>query len=251
MKKEKDNTLTKVQEYLEKYKDDDSIYYKELKKSFEEYKQLDLKDKVTNDLYIKHLNELCDFIKSKRNAGKIMFMLITSSIFIILLCCFTTYKYYQLSRDLESNVLFRNGSTSLSINYSNMENFDANTLSNDSDYKNLEPLTLTLYANDKNNKKRNFHYDVYLVEQNDDIEKDSILSKDAFLYNVSSKNKESGIKGLKNATINKDRMLIFSGEMLTNTEEQIDLRMWIDSNTELDYINKKYKFKLYVEGYVL
>lgn len=250
MNKIKENTIKKVELYLEKYKDDNSIYYKELKKSYKEYKNLDLKDKVTNDLYINHLNELCEFIREQKHAGRIMFALIASSVLIIILCCFTTYKYYQLSRDLESNVLFRNGSTSLSVNYSNVENFDANTLSNDEAYKNLEPLTLTLLANDKSNKKRSFHYDVYLVEQNENIEKDMILSKDAFLYNVSSRNKESGIKALKNATLSKNRLLIFSGEMLTNEEEQIDLRMWIDSNTDIDYINKKYKFKLYVEGYV-
>lgn len=251
MNKSKEVTLKKVETYLEKYKDDTSIYYEELKKSYKEYKDIDLKDKVTNDLYIKHLNELCDFIKSKKNANRTMFMLITSSIFIIILCCFTTVKYYQLAHDLESNVLFRNGSTSLSVNYSNVENFDANTLSDDANFRYLEPLTLTLLAHDKSNKQKLFHYDVYLIEQNEDIPSENILSKDAFLYNVSSRNKESGVKGLKNATMKKNRMLIFSGEMPTNEEEQIDLRMWIDSNTDVDYINKKYKFKLFVEGYVL
>lgn len=251
MNKLKENTLKKTKNYLEKYKDDNSIYYQELKKSYEEFKHLELKDKVTNDLYIKHLNELCDFIKNKKNANRIMFLLITSSIFIILLCSFTTMKYYQLSHDLESNVLFRNGSTSLSVNYSNVEKFNANTLSDDANFKYLEPLTLNLLAYDKSNKQRPFHYDIYLVPQNDDISEENLLSKDAFLYNVSTGTKESGIKSLKNATMNKNKMLVFSGEMLTNNENQIDLRMWIDSNTDIDYINKKYKFKIFVEGYVL
>lgn len=250
MNKQKENTLKKVESYLKKYKDDKSIYYEELKKSYKEYKNLDIND-INNELYIKHLNELCDFIKSKKNASKIIFMLVTSSIFIIILCIFTSVKYYQLSHDLESNVLFRNGKTSLSVNYSNVENFDANTLSDDGNFKNLEPLTVTLLANNKEKKTRMFHYDIYLVEQNEDIDSSNKLSKDAFLYNVSSSTKESGIKGLKNATIKKDKMLIFSGEMPTNKEENIDLRMWIDSNTDIDYTNKKYKFKLMVEGYII
>lgn len=57
MKKIENNILDKVELYLEQYKDDNSIYYQELKKSYNEYKHIDLKDKVTNDLYIKHLNE--------------------------------------------------------------------------------------------------------------------------------------------------------------------------------------------------
>ncbi len=77
MNKAKESVLRKSESYLEKYKDDNSIYYKELKKSFKEYKNIELKDKVTNDLYIKHLNELCEFIKSKKNANKIIFALIT------------------------------------------------------------------------------------------------------------------------------------------------------------------------------
>lgn len=251
MNKYKENTLRRASIYLEKYKDDKSIYYDELKKSYKEYKNLDLKDKVTNDLYLNHLNELCDFIKSKKHANKIMFMLVSFSIFIIILCCFTTYKYYELSNSLASNVLFKNTRVSLSVNYSNTENFDANTLSNDSSYKDLEPLTLSLYAHNKSDKKELFHYDVYLIEQNENVPEENILSKDAFLYNVTTKNKESGIKSLKYSTLNKNRLLIYSGEMFTNEEEELNIRMWIDSQTELDYINKKYKFKLFVEGYLV
>ena len=250
MKKIENNILDKVELYLEQYKDDNSIYYQELKKSYNEYKHIDLKDKVTNDLYIKHLNELCDFIKSKKHANRIIFMLIVSSIFIIILSCFTTLKYYELSRNLESNVLLRNGSTNLNINYGNMEKFNVNSLSDEYNFMNLEPLTITILPYNKTNKQQPFHYDVYLVEENNDIENDNFLSKDAFLYNISTSNKESGIKYLKNAKKRKKRLLIFSGETLTNQEEEIELRMWIDSNTNLDYINKKYKFKIYIEGYI-
>ena len=70
--------------------------------------------------------------------------------------------------------------------------------------------------------------------------------------NKSTNDGESeNLKSLKNATVNKNRLLIYSGEMLTNQEEEIDLRLWIDSNTDLDYMSKKFKFKLFVEGYVI
>ncbi|MCX4248942.1 MAG: hypothetical protein OSJ65_04175 [Bacilli bacterium] len=251
MNKAKESVLRKSESYLEKYKDDNSIYYKELKKSFKEYKNIELKDKVTNDLYIKHLNELCEFIKSKKNANKIIFALITSCVFIIIISCFTTYKYYELAHNIENNVLFKNGSTYLTVNYGNFDNFDANTLSDVSSYKNLEPLTLTILASNRENKQKRFHYDVYLIEENQGLQSESVLSKDALLYNVNTTKKESGIKSLKNATVNKNRLLIYSGEMLTNQEEEIDLRLWIDSNTDLDYMSKKFKFKLFVEGYVI
>lgn len=251
MNREKEKILAKVKTYLDKYKGDDSIYYKQLESSYEEYQKLELSDKVTNDLFIKHLNELCDFIKSRKHANRTIMVLVIFSCFIIGLSLFSTFKYYNLSTDLKKNILKHNGSTSLNLVFNNTLNFNANTLSDRESYMNLEPLEFTLIASNKDNDDVEVHYDVYLVEDNGDLPEDKILSKDAFLYNVSSDSKESGVKALKDATVKDKKMLIFSGKTKTNEEEKIDLRMWIDSNTNLDYINKKYKFKIYVDGYVI
>lgn len=251
MNKDKEKILLKVEEYLKKYKGDDSIYYEQLKSSYEEYKVLNLPDKVTNDLYIKHLNELCEFIKNRKNANSTIIMLIIFSLLIIGIASFTTYKYYTLSSDLKKNIFKHNGSTSINVNFNNSLNFNANTLSDLESYKNLTPLSFTILASNKDYDDLKVHYDVYLIEQNDNIPEGSLITKDAFLYNVNSSIRESGPKALKDATIKNNKLLIFSGEVTTNVEEEIELRMWIDSNTNIDYLNKKYKFKIYVDGYVV
>ena len=72
-----------------------------------------------------------------------------------------------------------------------------------------------------------------------------------FLYNVSGVDKNSGIKSLKEATIKNNRLLIYTGLLDSKMEEEIEIRMWLDKNSKIDYQNKLYKFKLYVDGYVL
>lgn len=247
----KEKILRKVEDYLKKYKGDTSIYYEQLVKSYNEYKTMDLKEDKNNDLYIKHLDELCEYIKERRNANKTITLLVLFSIFIIGLSIFITYKYYNLSADLKNNIFKHNGSTSLNVYFDSSIGFDANKLSDIENFKDLTPLSFTILASNKKHNDIKVHYDVYLVEQNDDIIDEGKISREAFLYNVNSDDKESGVKALKDATIKNGRLLIFSGETMTNVEEKLELRMWIDSNTELDYINKKYKFKIYVDGYVV
>lgn len=251
MNKRKQKILIKAEEYLNKYKNDDSIYYKELKKATKDYKELDLTDKITNDLYVEHINQLCDFIKKKNRANLLISLMVMFSIFIVILASYSSYKYYTLSNDIKNNILNNNHSTSLIVNYKNIEGFDANTLANEADYLNLKPLTLSVLAKSDDHKKNKYHYDIYIIEDNEDVAQEKLLSKDALLYDVLSSSKDSGIKQLRNSTFVKDKMLIFSGEVTTNVEEDIDIRMWIDSNTDVDYKNKKYKFKIYVDGYLL
>ena len=248
---EREKIINKVENYLRDYKGDDSIYYKQLKESYEEYKELKSPDKVTNDIYVKHLNELCEYIKERKNANRTITLLVMFSIFIIVISTFTTYKYYNLSTDLKKNIVKHNGSTSLNVHFNDSLNFDANKLSDIAHFKDLAPMTFSIVASSKDNSDVTVHYDIYLIEQNDGIPEGAKISKDAFLYNVNSDTRESGVKALKDATNKGDKLLIFSGETKANVEENIELRMWIDSNTDIDYINKKYKFKIFVDGYVV
>lgn len=250
MDKKKQKILIKAEECLYKYKKDTSIYYKELKKSLKEYQELDLTDKVTNDLYIEHIIQLCDFIKKKNRANILISMMVIFSILIVALASYSTYKYYTLSKEVKESILNNNHSPSLIVNYKNIEGFDATTLSNTDNYLELKPLTLSLIAKTENSHSDKFHYDVYIVEDNAETSLENILSRDYFLYNVSSSSKDGGIKELKNSTVTKDKILIFSGEVATNTEEEVNIRMWLDSQNNLDLNNKKYKFKIYVDGYL-
>lgn len=251
MTSEKKKILLKVEKCLKSYKSDNSIYYQQLVSSYNEYKNMDTTDEVINDLYIKHLTELCEYIKERKNANITITMLILFSIFIVGIASFTTYKYYSLNNDLKNNLIKHNGRTSLNVHFNDSTNFNANTLSDIEHYMDLIPLSFSVLATNKDNMEAKVHYDVYLVEQNDDIDPNIKITKDVFLYNINTKSRESGVKALKNATMENGRILIFSGETLTNKEEEFELRMWIDSDTKYDYINKKYKFKIIVDGYVI
>lgn len=250
MDKKNQKVLIKAEEYLKKYSDDDSVYYKELKKSLKEYKELELTDKITNDLYVEHINQLCEFIKQKNRANVLISLMVMFSIFIVLLASYSTYKYFSLSSEMKDHLLVNNNAISLIVNYKNIEGFNANTLSSEDNYMSLSPLTLSVLAKSKSEKQQKFHYDVYIIEDNSEIPDNYLISKDAFVYNVLSTSKDNGIKLLKDASEVNDKILIFSGETTTNIEESVNIRMWIDANTNVDYTNKLYKFKIYVDGYL-
>lgn len=239
------NTTRLVKEYLVKYKDSNSIYYQELKKSYEEF--VHIKDSTTKELYIKHLEELCELLKSQKNASKTITMLTIFSLFIVILATFITIKYNELAASIKDNIPSKASSTTLSVNYENTDRFTANNISDEYHYLNLEPLIIKIFPYNKSGKQNNFHYDVYLIEENESLPKESILGKESLFYHVKVNNKESTIKQLKNATLNDKGILIYSGETLTNKEESINLRMWNKNN--LDSLNKNYKFKLFIEGY--
>lgn len=250
MNNEKEQILTKALNYLNEYKDE-SVYYKELKRAYEEYQTLVTNDPVTNELFVKHINDLCDFLKKRKNANTTITCLVFFIILIVALTSFTAVKYYNLSSDLKRNIVNHNGSTSLNVQFNNPERFEANKLSDMANYMSLDPLTFTILVTNKNDLDLKVHYDVYLIEENSEVIEDNLISRDAFVYYINSSNRESGIKTLKDTTEVKGKLLLFSGEVNTNKEELVSLRMWIDSNTNVDYLNKKYKFKLYVDGYVI
>lgn len=239
-----EKTIKRAENILNSYPNEDTIYYKELKKSLSEYKKLVNKDKTTNDLYIKHLNDLSNIIMDSKNSNRIIMSLILVLLVMFFLTSFSTVKYYQMSKAFNKGL--NNSKASLVVNYDNLKNFDVFSLSTISDYKELEPLIINLSTMDKTNS--NIHYDVYIIEQNDDIEPENLLNRNEFLYNAQSSNKDSGIKDLKNNVIKDNKILIFSGEFNALNEEIVEIRMWLAENNK-ENINKTYRYKLYVEGY--
>lgn len=251
MNKKKRKILNRAEDVITKYRDDVSVYYLELIKSYREYHELDNVDKTTEDLYLEHIDSLCDFVLEKKHSNKIiigMFILLT---IMLIMTTFSTIQYYEISTNLKNNIVKANDTTSLIVNYDNLDNFNAMTFSNEEDYINLKPLKINLTSSSKDNKKYKIHYNVYIVEQNDNIATNNLISREAFLYNVTSNNKNSGIKSLKSGTITNGRILIYSGTFAGGEEENIELRLWLDSKSSSNNLNKTYKFKLYVDGYAL
>lgn len=242
MKKNK-KVLNRAEDVLIKYHDEDSIYYQELLKSYNEYVNLNDSDKTTEELYINHIDGLCNMIVEKKNSKSIITTLIIILFIMLCLSTYSTYNYFKMSNDI-NGILHRSNAT-LSVNYGNLDNFNALTLIDINDYHKLSPLTLSLSSDSVN---KSMKYNIYLIENNDDISEDNLLSRDAFLYNVKSSTKDSGIKSMKNATIKDGKILIYSSSFEPETTDDIEIRMWIDKDAK-DYENKVYRFKIYVEGY--
>ena len=243
--------LLRAEKILTKYKDYDNIYYKELQKSYKEYRSIDLLDKNTIDLYTEHIDSLCNMIEEAKNA---LPMTICIFIFFIIMVCittFSTYTYFVKGSALKKNIIKANAQTSIKIEYGNLDNFNAMTLVANSEYESLSPLTAKISVNTSSKEKCLVHYDIYIEPQNDGLNEDEVMNKDAFVYNLRTETKDSDIQYLKDRTTKKDRILIFSNEVVSNSVENIELRMWLDSNTINNNINKKYRFKLYVDGYVV
>lgn len=237
-----EKTIKRAENIINKYPNEDTIYYKELKKSLKEYKNLVNKDKTTKDLYLNHLNDLSNIIMDGKNSSRIIIGLVVILFIMFFLTSYSTVRYYQMSKAFNKG----NSKTSLVVNYDNLKNFDVFSLSTISDYKELEPLIINLSTMEKSNS--NIHYDVYIIEQNDNVAVSQLLSRDAFLYNVKSSSKDSGIKDLKNNVMKDDKILIYSGEFNALETEDVEIRMWLRDNNK-ENTNKTYRYKLYVEGY--
>lgn len=246
MKKRKTKILIRAERIISQFKDDESIYYKELKKSYREYREIKLPDKTTNELYLDHINRLCDLIEQKKNST----VLVAGMFFMILICITLTVissiKYYDISHNLNKKLDLINNKIDLQISYENLENFNALLLSSSEDYMLLSPLILNIYT--ESEKTYDIHYDIYLEEDNKDLLKETTIPRNDLLYSIKTKKRDNGIKNLGESTSVNNDLLIYSSEMKTNKEEKVELRMWIDNKNKED-LNKKYRFKLNIKCY--
>jgi hypothetical protein len=163
---------------------------------------------------------------------------------------YSTYKYLDISNNLKNNIIKINNSNSLVVNYKNLDNFNALTIKNALNYEDINPLTLNILNSSTSDS--NMHYDIYMILDNDELDTNSVIPIEAFQYNIKDNSRDNGIKYLSDATvINSNKIRIFSGTVSANEEIEVSLRMWIDENTDTDYLNKTFRFKLLVDGYVI
>lgn len=246
----KDNSvLLRAESIINKYKNDDSIYYRELVKTYKEYKKSTNNDSIRNELYVSHINDLCNLIIEGKRSNITIILMILVLVIALGLSGYSTYKFIDISNNLNKNIIKVNKANSLIVKFENLDNFNALVLSDVSNYKKLKPLTLNLLNHSVDEK--DMHYDVYLVEENSSIDDDMIIPRDTFLYHVESDSIDNGIKYLGNCIEDGNKIRIFSGTIKANEMIDIKLRMWLDSSSKNDYTNKKYRFKIFVDGYTL
>lgn len=245
----KNNTLIRAETIITKCKDDNSKYYRELVRTYKEYKGVVSKDKVKNDLYIQHINDLCNLIIARRQSNATITLMLIILFITIALTSYSSYKYLDITNNLKNNVLKVNKANSLIINYRNLESFNAFTLTDEENYQDLTPLTLNILNHSLDNK--DMHYDIYILEDNDGIQDDLIIPHEAFLYNVNDGNRSSRVKKLSDAYKKDNKIKIFSGSIRCNEEINVNIRMWLDEKSNTNYLNKVYRFKIFVDGYVI
>lgn len=246
----KDNSvLLRAESIINKYKNDDSIYYRELVKTYKEYKKSTNNDSIRNELYVSHINDLCNLIIEGKRSNITIILMILVLVIALGLSGYSTYKFIDLSNNLNKNIIKVNKANSLIVKFENLDNFNALVLSDVSNYKKLKPLTLNLL--NRSVDEKDMHYDIYLVEENSSIDDDMIIPRDTFLYHVESDSIDNGIKYLGNCIEDGNKIRIFSGTIKANEMIDIKLRMWLDSSSKNDYTNKKYRFKIFVDGYTL
>jgi hypothetical protein len=246
----KNKILERAENTITKYKNDDSIYYRELVKTYKEYKNYDNNDYTRDELYISHINDLCDLIIEKKKSSFTIILMLIVLVLTIGLSGYSTYKYLDISNNLKNNIIKINNSNSLVVNYKNLDNFNALTIKNALNYEDINPLTLNILNSSTSDS--NMHYDIYMILDNDELDTNSVIPIEAFQYNIKDNSRDNGIKYLSDATvINSNKIRIFSGTVSANEEIEVSLRMWIDENTDTDYLNKTFRFKLLVDGYVI
>lgn len=248
-KMKKNKIILRAENTIAKYKNDDSIYYRELIKSYKEYKKSHNNDAIRDELYLDHINDLCNFIVERKRASFTILTMLLILTITIGLSGYSTYKYYDLSNNINKNIIKVNNSSSLIINYKNLENFNANILSDTSTYLNLKPLTLNIFNRSRKNQK--MHYDIYLIEDNKELKQTEVIPREVFMYNIKTDTRDNGVRYLNKCQVENNKIRIFSGTIETNKEINVELRMWIDKNSSINYTNKKYRFKIFVDGYAI
>ncbi len=236
-------TLNRVEDVIKSYKEDESKskYYKELKKSYKEFESMQVHTKSIDKLYIKHMNDLCDYLEEKRHFKSIT---ITMFIVLILTVCFTAftgYRYYIIRTEMVPKIINSNTKVSLEVNYRNMHNFEVQVLDANESYLNFKYLSMDIQAKGDD---KDIQYNVYLIPVN--YNNDSI-QLDAFKLNMGDKE----IVTLSNNELVDGKIKVYTGRMNTNDVKTHDIRMWIDDNTNQEYINRNFKFQIYVDGYIL
>ena len=245
----KNNILLRAESLINKYKNEDSIYYRELVKAYKEYKNSNNNDSIRDELYVSHINDLCNLIIEGKKSNITIVLMLLILVITLGLSGYSTYKFIDISNNLNKNIIKVNKANSLIVNYKNLDNFNAMVLSDLSSYTKLKPITVNLFNHSIDGK--DMHYDIYIIEDNTSINENMQLPRSTFLYHVESDSQDNGIKNLGDCIEEGNRIRIFSGTISANEDIKVNLRMWINSNSPNDYTNKIYRFKIFVDGYIL
>lgn len=231
----REQILNKAQKYLIKYGSSKSKYYEELKKTYNEYKDLDNNDPVIDKLYAKQLNKLCIFVEESENFLSFLVTLIIVIIVIITLVSYTTVKV--LSNQEKVKVVIEKANSEVNLN---VKSYTKEFQIGYENYLNsISPIILELNPHGKDNY--NIVYNIYLTINNFTGNKDNIK----YVINIDN---EEYTYYLKDSSIVLDKYLIYTNSMNINDYKKIQIKFYdTDSNDDLSVFDYKFDYDAYLE----
>ncbi len=231
----REQLLNKAQKYLVKYSSSKSKYYEELKKTYNEYKNLDNTDPVVNKLYTNQLNKLCVFVEESENFFSFLVTLIIVIIVIISLVSYTTIKV--LSTQEKVRVVMEKANSEVNLNVkSYTKDFK---IGYEKDLDNISPIVLELNPHSKDDY--NIVYNIYLGINDFSGNKDNLK----YVFTIDD---QSFTYYLKDASIVLDRYLLYTNSMNMNDYKKVYLKIVdVDSNDDLSVFDYKLDYDAYLE----
>lgn len=235
MKREK--VLNKAQECLIRYSFSTSKYYNELKKNYDEYKNLDTLDSVTADLYEKQILKLIRYVEDKENFYYTLITIIIMIMCIIALAAFISVNVFRNKDDV--NVVIEKANTEVDLRVKEND-FDFDFGYTDMDhYMDMNPISLELMAVSKDNY--NIFYDIYLKSFNTSANIEDIK------YSVTV-NDETHIYNLKDSTNVLESLLLYTGNMRLNEYQKVYIRFFtFNKNADTSTFDLLFKYDGYLE----
>ena len=244
--------IKKARKILKTYSNKSNKYYLELEKSFNEYNSTDIFDGERREVYLKYIEQLNSCLVEDRYSNVLIGVMGIALFCILTLTLYTATEYNAIAKSLDEHVILSRDKVSIVVDYVNTKDFNAFRYSNEDSYMNLEPLTINISSVSNDNKDYKVAYLVYLIEDNGLLSPSEIIDRKDFKYALSVNNRDLGTNDIKDEEVTDgNKILLYSGSLITGKVDQIDLRMWLDNNDFLAYNNKRYRFKLDVTGYVI
>ena len=235
MKREK--VLNKAQECLIRYSFSTSKYYNELKKNYDEYKNLDTLDSVTANLYEKQILKLIGYVEDKENFYYTLITMIIMIMCIIALAAFISVNVFRDKEDV--NVVIEKANTEVDLRVKEND-FDFSFGYTDIDhYMDMDPISLELVAISKDNY--NIFYDIYINAINTSANLEDIK------YSVTV-NDETHVYNLKDSTNVLESILLYTGNMRLNEYQKVFIRFFtFNKDADTSTLDLSFKYDGYLE----
>jgi len=236
----REEILNRAEVTIKEYKIDESKskYYKELKKSLNEYETMQIHNKKIDKLYLKHMEDLCDYLTEKRHYKSSIAITLIMIIFTIFCVVYSSLGFNNINRSVIPNIIAKEPNIKLDVSYKDVNNLMLRSLPSSGLEDELEPATINIKPS---GDKGDIVYNIYIIP----IEYGKDLSNlNDYVFKVD----DTKVVLNENKLIN-NRIKIYSGKMNSEENKIHKIRLWI--NNDFNKIYKDFSFKIYVEGYIV